>query len=662
MQARSQRTTIGPVPAWVSPLTYNPDESFGEQDAEDGYLDMAYEHQVSAVPYNAYTKKVMKILTQSGVENVSKVSVNYDPTYQQLVFHTVRVIRGSQVINQLSEARIKTIQQEKGIDRNLYDGSLTAMLILEDLRKGDILEYSFTIKGDNPVFKGRIDETFGLDYNVPLANLYFKLITPSNRPLSIKNIGKEIKPELKKIGNNDVYEWKLKNIASVRPQDHLPDWYNPYTSVMLSEYRNWQDVNDWALQLFPDQSNLSAPLKAKISEIRSANADVKDQVAAALRFVQDDVRYMGIEVGANSHRPAHPDKIFAQRYGDCKDKAYLLCTMLKALGIQAYPVLINTYNKKEIENWAPSACAFNHVTVKAVVNDKDYWFDPTISYQRGSIDMISYPDYQVGLVVAPGTTSLTRINKKEPGRVDIEEVFDIRDMKGDAKLTVTSRYTGTFADDVRSELHGSSRYEVLKNYTKYYANFHEDIKGDSLAYTDDEKTGELTVKEYYSLEDLWEIKNGRKNAVFSPYIILGLLKRPSDKKRKMPFALSYPLKYREKVIIKTPEYWGIGESKDYIDIDAFKMKAVFEQTSDAVVLTYDYETLQDFVASKDADKFLHAIDEIEERFSCRLSDDAGENHMVKKAPVRAETTRNLAVAIVVIMIMSAVIWFVTRRR
>ena len=75
-QAQSQKASIAPAPAWVNPSSYDLNETFGEQDAEDGYLDLAFERQVSAVPYGVYSKKVLRILTQAGIENVSKVSVN----------------------------------------------------------------------------------------------------------------------------------------------------------------------------------------------------------------------------------------------------------------------------------------------------------------------------------------------------------------------------------------------------------------------------------------------------------------------------------------------------------------------------------------------------------------------------------------------------------
>ncbi|XHR98086.1 hypothetical protein ACFJIV_16335 [Mucilaginibacter sp. UC70_90] len=42
---------------------------------------------------------------------------------------------------------------------------------------------------------------------------------------------------------------------------------------------------------------------------------------------------MGIEIGEYSHRANNPEKVFRQRYGDCKDKSLLLVSMLKAGGL-----------------------------------------------------------------------------------------------------------------------------------------------------------------------------------------------------------------------------------------------------------------------------------------------------------------------------------------
>lgn len=172
---------------------------------------------------------------------------------------------------------------------------------------------------------------------------------------------------------------------------------------------------------------------------------------------------MGIEMGQNSHRPNSPDKIFSQRFGDCKDKFYLLCCMLKAMCIEAGPVIINSTYKKAIMQWLPGPEAFDHVTVRVMHNGRYYWFDPTISYQRGNIDAISYPDYHCGLVIHDTTTMLTIIPLQNKGMVNVREEFDIPDMKGNARLIVKTEYTGLFADDMHEQYNSNSQGETKKS-------------------------------------------------------------------------------------------------------------------------------------------------------------------------------------------------------
>lgn len=663
LYAQSQKPVTGKEPSWVNVQTYNFSASPLEQDAEDGYLDLVYEEQISVEPRAVYTRKVLKALTEAGVQNISEISVDYDPSYQQLVFHKISIIRANKVINQLNPSKIKTIQQEKDLDQHLYNGSLTAVFILEDLRKEDILEYSYTIKGSNPVFKGKFTRMLNLSFRVPLVNVYYKVVIPRQRLLTLKNKGTTIAPEIKNQNQETSYEWKVSDLQAVRVQDNLPGWYDPYAMVILSEYKNWQEVNDWAMELFPAQKSLSPTLQQKIKEIKERNSTPEQQVTGALRFVQDEVRYMGIEAGENSHRPTHPNKIFTQRFGDCKDKSYLLCTILKALGIEASPVLINTSYKQAITEWLPAANIFNHTTVQVKLNGKVYWFDPTISYQRGNINMISYPDYQYGLVVAPGTTELTKIDNKEPGKVKVKEEFDVADMSGNAKLTVTTYYTGSFADDTRSSFHNSSRHEMMKTYREFYANHYEDIKADSLSYKEDDSTGAFITKEYYSIENLWELKDGVKKAYFSPYLINTLTKRPKDTKRKMPFAMTYPAKYEEEVIVNVPTDWSIDEGKEYIENDAFRVKARYDYGFRKVTLTYEYEALQDHIPAEKTPGYLEALDSIDKNLSYYLSSDERKDpSSALYSTGKKKSNVSFYVSLIVLCIAGVLIWLLTRRK
>jgi len=126
-----------------------------------------------------------------------------------------------------------------------------------------------------------------------------------------------------------------------------------------------------------------------------------------LVFVRQVVRYFGIELGTNSHEPHPPSQVFAQRYGDCKDKAHLLVTILRALGLVAWPALTNTGEGRGIDDFLPSVSSFNHVIVRLIVDGVPRWVDPTASSQRGRLDELPPPSYERALIVDPSTTEHT---------------------------------------------------------------------------------------------------------------------------------------------------------------------------------------------------------------------------------------------------------------
>jgi transglutaminase-like putative cysteine protease len=608
-------------PDWVTPTTIQYNSTQLDQDAEEGYVDLDFEKQVSLEHQAIFYKKSIRILSEAGVQNSSEVSVDYDPSYQQLSFHSIRIIRGNQSIDQLNLSKIKTVQQEKELDRFIYNGKLTAVLILEDVRKDDIIEYSYTIKGFNPIFQNKYADFYDAQFSVPVYHMYYKLIVPTSRAVTIKNSQTNINPVTSSTTSGTVYEWNMDNLSALHVQDDLPSWYDPYPTVMVSEFKSWKEVSDWALGLFPSNISLSTGLQKKIEEIKANNSTPETRIGAALRFVQDDIRYMGIEMGVNSHKPHTPSQIFAQRFGDCKDKSYLLCSMLRAMGIEADPVLINTSTKKTINSWLPSPTAFDHCTVRVNYNDQFYWFDPTISYQRGPIKEISYPDYQAGLVVNSANTGLTTISSQEKGKINVNELFRVNNETGPVHLIVTTENTGSYADNARDEFKNTSLYEMKKSYRDFYGAYFDKIKIDSLTYKDDEKTGTFTTIEYYTIDEFWKATDGQQKATFEPYVINSIIKKPKESDRTMPFSLSYPANYHEEIRVNLPDEWDINEANKHFEATPFHFNYNYSSTGKGVVLTYNYENLKDYVAPEEASKFIDQLNQADESIAYTLTRD-----------------------------------------
>ncbi|MBX2921966.1 MAG: DUF3857 domain-containing protein [Chitinophagaceae bacterium] len=662
LQAQSRKPLIQKTPAWVTIRDYNSSAFAFEQEIEDGYADIAFDNQISVADKTIFSRTVLKIITEGGIQNASKVSVSFDPSYQTVYFHTIRIIRGDEIIDQLNLSKMKIIQQEEELDRFLYNGSLKSVLFLEDVRKGDVIDYSYSITGSNPVFKGKFSTRLQTAYSFPVGNIYYKVICPVQKHLIVKNRNTGVEPLVKDTAGNRVYEWKLTDVKSLRLDDNVPLWFDPYGEVMVSEYKDWAEINEWAMALFPPVEKISPALQQKITNIRENAASDEQKVLNVLRFVQDDIRYMGIEMGQNSHKPHHPNQVFAQRFGDCKDKTYLMCTMLNAMNIEADPVLINSYYKQAIHELLPSSRSFDHVTVRVSLHGKSYFFDPTISLQRGNINTISYPDYQYELVVAAGTTGLTKIETKEPGVTNVKEVFDIRNMAGNAGLVVTTDYSGSFADDIRNQFSTTSRYEMQKTYRDFYAGYYKDIVADSLLYYDNDTTGIFTTVEYYSIKNIWD-KNGKeKSAFFTPFVIDGIIKKPKEIARTMPYRLSFPAKYKESVIINMPDEWNAEENNEKISTGYFVLNARHSYHQKRFLLEYEYESLRDHVEPAEMEDFSKQMQKREDRFGYALSD-SGTGDSIVRAPAinkSADGLTYLYTILVVLAVIGITTWIIRK--
>ena len=662
VQAQSKKFKIEEEPFWitVNPIDYGNTKL--DHEAEDGYMDISYEKQVSLTQQTTYFKKAIRILSEAGVQNRSEITIEFDPSYEQLTFHSIRIMRNGKWINKLKAEKIKVIQQETELDRHLYNQSLSAILVLEDVRKSDIIEYSYSIKGFNTIFNGKYADSYGTAFSVPVNNLYYKVIIPSNKEVIIKYTKAPNNPGIKKSADETIYEWILKDVHALHVQDKLPSWFDPYPSILLSEYKDWKEVNNWALQLFPRSNVLTPELEKKISEIRMKNPNPRNRVLEALRFVQDDIRYMGFEMGESSHKPFPPGKIIDQRFGDCKDKSYLLCTILRAMNIEASPVLIGTGYKKTIKTLLPSPTVFDHVTVQVKLDDNTFYFDPTIQYQRGDLDNIFFPDYQCGLVINENSNNIIDIPMQEKGMVKIKEIFDIPDMFGKAQLKVKTSYSGSFADDIRSSFQNNSHYEMLKKFRDYYAPYFEKIKGDSLHFEDDEDSGIFTTEEFYSISDLWKIESGKKKAQFESFVINGIMNKPADLERQMPFYISFPAIYSESIEINVPEEWKAIHSSDEIKCDNFFMKTDFSYSNRKFLLKYEYKTLTDNVSPEEAPFYLESYDKVNKSIAYTLTWGYDNNNKIE-TQIRAEDVLKskggrilLSIGLVVIMVIGIIIW------
>src|SRR5690242_420027 len=147
--ALQKKVATGATPGWVKKIRYEPDKKPDSKDISSGYYLALYEEQHNMLQKTVYRHIIRCIISTAGVQNAAEISVTYDPAYEKPVFHKIVIWRDGKAINKLDASAFKVLQNETSLSDFIYSGTYTAYLILDDVRKGDRIEFAYSVTGAN---------------------------------------------------------------------------------------------------------------------------------------------------------------------------------------------------------------------------------------------------------------------------------------------------------------------------------------------------------------------------------------------------------------------------------------------------------------------------------------------------------------------------------
>lgn len=594
--------------SWVSPLELElpPGDSTAVGPISEGFEILLVDQQerVAGRGLERYSHTAYWLLDEGAVQEWSRITIDFDSSYQDLTLHAVTVVRDGRRIDQLTRANIQVLQLEPRLEYQIYDGSLSLVVLLHDVRRGDVVEYSFTRRGANPVFAGHYMNGFSLAATVPVRRLQYRLLWPAVRQLFIRRTRTDLQPSVRIVGEHREYVWARSDVPTHLLEPNLPDWYEPFPAIQLSDFASWSEVAAWGDALFRVPRAPPRELVKPLEEIRGRHELVPQRILAALRFVQEEIRYLGIEIGQNSHLPYPPATVIERRYGDCKDKALLLVTMLRALGVEAQPALVSTSFRGRVGAFHPTAAVFDHVIVRATIGDRAYWLDPTALYERGDLAAAS-PSFGAGLVLEPTTDSLDTI----PGPpaagpfTDIRVRFELGPINSTTRMTVHTRYRGKEANYTRSFLRSTSSEQLQQQYADYYSELYPSIQvAAPLEVTDDEAVNVIEIMETYRIAQFWQFSedHGAYVGSFYPLELSSALPAATVITRSMPLKVAYPTHLRYTIEARLEEGWFIRPENETIETPAARFDRRVQAANKLLTLTYEYQTVADHVTPEAA--------------------------------------------------------------
>jgi hypothetical protein len=293
---------------------------------------------------------------------------------------------------------------------------------------GNIVGYEYEIE-EQPLV---LQDIWLFQSGIPGREMHYTLQLPSGWQYKASWINSpEVTPAP---GGTNQWQWTLNDVKGIRTEAQMPPVRAVLGQMIISfippggppanGFSNWAEMGNWQRNLNNGRLESSAEIKRQTMSLTASAGTPLDKMKVLAEFVQQNIRYVAIELGIGGYQPHAAEDVFAHRYGDCKDKATLLSSMLSQIGVESYYVVINS-ERGSVTPETPAHLAFDHVILAiklpADVSDASLvavaqhprlgrllYFDPTNEYTPfGEIG--GYLQANYGLLVTPDKGELVEL-------------------------------------------------------------------------------------------------------------------------------------------------------------------------------------------------------------------------------------------------------------
>jgi hypothetical protein len=307
---------------------------------------------------------------------------------------------------------------------------------------GNIIGYEYEVE-EQPFW---LQDTWDFQGTDPVRESHYSLQLPPGWIFKVSWLSHaEVKPDE---GSGNVLQWAISDVKGIRPEPDMPplggvagqmivSFFPAGGTAQKNEFANWEGMGRWEEGLYRGRMDASDPIKQEVTALVAGKTGQLQKMQAIAGFVQHDIRYVAIELGIGGWQPHAAPDVFTHRYGDCKDKATLMRTMLRVIGVDSYHVVINA-QRGVVTREMPAHNGFNHVILAIKLPDdvKDpslialmqhpklgriLFFDPTNDVTPfGQIG--GYLQANYGLLVMPDGGELVELPQQPSAMNSIQRV------------------------------------------------------------------------------------------------------------------------------------------------------------------------------------------------------------------------------------------------
>ncbi len=324
--------------------------------------------------------------------------------------------------------------------------------VIPGVEVGSIVEYAYEYDYYNPEDPRLFSPGYYFQGEEPVVFSRVRVELPDHVPFHYftRNFPEGVSGEpLKETNGNTVsYTWLIENMPSVTPEPLMPPIHDVVPMMEASIFKDWADVFDLLAQLQKARMTLTPEIEAAVAEIIQGAESVDEKIARIYHWVQENTRYISIKGSLGAGFSGHTAyETFTNRYGDCTDKAVLLGTMLRAVGVDSYPVIVQTNDAGTAVTEIPNLSG-NHCINEVCLPDRSFYLDSTAqTYRYPYFREDDHGIYAINAI--RGTVSRTPVpapeNNRRISHLDVKLTAD-----GHGEVRTSNAYNGSIEAGVRA--------------------------------------------------------------------------------------------------------------------------------------------------------------------------------------------------------------------
>lgn len=366
--------------------------------------------------YEVYSDVTFLIQKEAGIEALKLMRLGYDPNISSMT------ILSAETINPTGSMAVPASQIEDKAIASAGDGMSSRQQItipFPALQIGSRINYKSVIKYKEPFVPGQFSMGFAFADRVYTVADVTEI--RSELPLFLKSHATEEIAIVEKGMEGNLHKIK---VTLSRPMWRTPKG-EPYPAFNVFTQPRMQasSEQDWgSIQKFIGSKLDTSLMEALPPDFDAIVKQAASQPSQALRakFVMakliEQVKYLGDwRTERNYYLPRTMQEIATTKQGDCKDFSLATVAMLRALGIKAHIAWVNRGlgPMDSLNPLLPALDHFNHAILRAELDGKAHWLDPTNPISHVGSPFNDIADRQS--LVFDGSITLAQIPPSDQG-------------------------------------------------------------------------------------------------------------------------------------------------------------------------------------------------------------------------------------------------------